>query len=112
VFVVHGESDAAESFAQSVRDTFGHTASVPQWGEIFDLETRESEIAEYGEEAAEHIIPRVDEEMDDLRGMISTLTERYLALKEEGVLKGYRMRRFKEEIEDVKSHLSVIKEKM
>jgi metallo-beta-lactamase family protein len=37
-FAVHGEEDAAEHFARSLRDRFGATVDVPHRGESFDLD--------------------------------------------------------------------------
>ena len=57
-------------------------------------------------------MPKVDSEFDEVKDALFGLMERYKALKDDGSLKGYRLRRFNEEIEDVKSLLNVIKEKM
>lgn len=111
VFVVHGEDTAAESFAAEVKKQFGYEVTVPHWGEIFDLDTNTSEVAAYGT-APSPLLPHVDDEFDQLHGMLSSLMDKYRTLKDEGSLKGYRMRRFAEEIEDAKTLLGTIKEKM
>ena len=111
VFVVHGEDKAAEAFGDTVKKELGFDVTVPGWGEIVDLETKKSEYAAYGEDTS-YLMPKVDSEFDAVQDALQGLMERYKALKDEGSLKGYRLRRFNEEIEDVKSLLSVIKEKM
>jgi len=37
VFVTHGEPDAAQAMAAHIRDRFGWTVEVPQYGERFEL---------------------------------------------------------------------------
>jgi metallo-beta-lactamase family protein len=37
VFVTHGEPDAADAMAGHLRDRFGWTIEVPQYGEKFEL---------------------------------------------------------------------------
>jgi metallo-beta-lactamase family protein len=111
VFVVHGEDMASESFAQAVKENYGFDVTVPRWGEIFDLETKSSEYATYGEDTS-HLVPKVDAEFDALSAAISSVMDRYKALKDKGSLKGYRLSRFNEEMQDLKSMLHDIQEKM
>jgi metallo-beta-lactamase family protein len=112
VFVVHGEDKAAESFAQTVKDRFGVSVSAPAWGEIIDLNTMKSEVASYGDAVTETVRAPVEDAMDEIGRLYQDIAERYRALKDDDSIKGYRHRRFREELEDLKSLMTVIKEKI
>lgn len=38
VFMVHGETEASQSMAEKIRDTYGWNVSVPKFGDSFELE--------------------------------------------------------------------------
>ena len=38
VFMVHGESDASQSMAEKIRDTYSWNVTIPQFGDSFELE--------------------------------------------------------------------------
>jgi metallo-beta-lactamase family protein len=111
VFVVHGEGNAAASFGDYIRQQFGHKVSIPSWGEVVDLNTMQSEIMGYGEFPAE-MHTKIEEDMGDLHALMADIEMKYKSLKDEDDIKGYRYRRFHEELDDVRTLLKIVKEKM
>jgi metallo-beta-lactamase family protein len=111
VFVVHGETSAAESFGETIRQKFGYKVAVPNWGEVIDLETMKSEMMSYGE-FSEDLNVHVQDEMDELKSLMRDIEERYAALKDDKSIKGYRFSRFRDELEDLKRTMKIIKEKI
>jgi metallo-beta-lactamase family protein len=48
VFVVHGEEVSSTSLSDAIKETYGFRTYTPRWGEIIDLETNKSTMADYG----------------------------------------------------------------
>ena len=118
VFVVHGEGEAADSFADHIHTNLGHHVYVPSWGEIIDLQTMKSETSKYGEAAAvaaaavveKHEI--IEDEFMEIRSVLNELEKKYREIREEEGIKGYRFRRLKEEMQDVKALVKIVKERI
>jgi len=106
VFVVHGEEEASLSFASLVSRELGFASYVPQWGEIVDLETMQSEFASYGAVVAADKFAAVDKQLESLTNTLNILIARYNKAKEENRLTS--LRRLQEDINDVKEMISVI----
>ncbi|HON14885.1 MAG TPA: MBL fold metallo-hydrolase [Spirochaetota bacterium] len=106
VFVVHGEEEASLSFASLVSRELGFASYVPQWGEIVDLETMQSEFASYGTVVAVDRFAAVDKQLESLTNTLNILIARYNKAKEENRLTS--LRRLQEDINDVKEMISVI----
>ena len=85
--------------------------SVPAWGEIVDLDTMKSEMTSYVE-VTEAMRAPIEDEMDEIGRLYRDIAERYRALKDDGSIKGYRYRRFREELEELKALMMVIREKI
>lgn len=111
VFVVHGESKASETFAGLLKDKYGYAVNVPKWGEVIDLETMKSEIMSYGE-FSEKAHDSLTSDFDEIRKLLRDIEEQYVALTDDGSIKGYRQNRFREEIEDLKRAMKIVKEKI
>jgi metallo-beta-lactamase family protein len=111
IFVVHGESGAADSFAEAIRAKFDYKVAVPNWGEVVDLATMKSEMMSYGE-FSEDLNVHVQDEMDELKSLMRDIEERYTSLKDDKSIKGYRFSRFREELEDLKRAMKIVKEKI
>jgi metallo-beta-lactamase family protein len=86
VFVVHGEESVSLSFAKTIEEKFGYGTYVPKWGEIVDLETMETTVAEYGK-AAEPA--GLDRDMEDLKSTMARLVSRYNEAKEKNSIYDY-----------------------
>ncbi|HNX59778.1 MAG TPA: MBL fold metallo-hydrolase, partial [Spirochaetota bacterium] len=118
VFVVHGEGEAADSFADHIHSNLGHHVYVPSWGEIIDLQTMKSETSKYGEAAAVSAVAAVEkheiieDEFMEIRSVLDELEKKYREIREEEGIKGYRFRRFKEEMQDVKALVKIVKERI
>jgi metallo-beta-lactamase family protein len=111
VFVVHGEAQAANAFAQNIKDTYGYPVTVPNWGEVVDLQTMKSEMMSYGE-FSEEVHTYIQEDMEEIKKLMRDIEETYSSLKDDGSIKGYRFNRFREEIEDLKRSIKIVKEKI
>ena len=48
VFVVHGEELTTTSLSDAIKENYGFRTYTPRWGEIVDLQTGKSTMAEYG----------------------------------------------------------------
>ncbi len=105
VFVVHGEEQSAQNFAQVVSRELGLSSYVPQWGEIVDLDTMHSEFASYGTPSIEKFLP-VDSQIEALTNTINILIAKYNKAKSENRLA--TIKRLQDDINDAKEMLSVI----
>jgi metallo-beta-lactamase family protein len=106
VFVVHGEEKAAESFAGSVRQRFGYETRVPRWGEIVDTETMFSTFTNYGAEAPSGL----DREMEDLKGAMAALVEKYNRAKSENRI--FQSRRLEQDLNDLAQKAKMISKEL
>ena len=106
VFVVHGEENAAENFAGSVRQRFGYETRVPRWGEIVDTETMLSIFANYGAEAPSGL----DREMEDLKGAMAALVEKYNRAKSENRI--FQSRRLEQDLNDLAQKAKMISKEL
>lgn len=105
IFVVHGEEESTETFAQHLTKELGYTAYAPHWGEIIELETMQSEYASYGERVEDRFVP-VDRQVEALTSTINILIEKYNKAKKENRLTS--IKRLQDDINDAKEMLSMI----
>jgi metallo-beta-lactamase family protein len=105
IFVVHGEADAAFSFASFIKESLHLSAHVPHWGEIVDFDTMESQTASYG---SSDTYSAVDFELENLLKMLGELKEKSQNINSSLVDKN----RIKDELQDVKAMLSAIKDRI
>ena len=105
IFVVHGEEESTEKFAEHLTKELGYTAYAPHWGEIIDLETMNSEYASYGQVIADRFVP-VDKQIESLTSTINILINKYNRAKKDNKLSS--IKRLQEDINDAKEMLSMI----
>ncbi|MFH0974415.1 MAG: MBL fold metallo-hydrolase [Spirochaetota bacterium] len=103
VFIVHGEEEAAQSFAQTVRSKFGYDTYVPNWGEIVDLSTMRSRIASYG---ITETYTTVDHEIEALTEALKSLSEQYKHARDEKRIKD--MKKLQSDLNDAREMLALI----
>lgn len=111
VFVVHGEGETPNAFAQTIRDELKLSVSVPTWGEIIDLETMASEFTSYTSTMPVEHEP-IHDDMAEIKTIFRDIEERYQALQKEKSFKGYRLKRFHEEVEDLRRMMKIIRDKI
>jgi metallo-beta-lactamase family protein len=109
VFVVHGEAESSESFAGYIHSKLGLKTHVPSWGEIVDIETMQSEFADYGTPTEEKF-SSVDKQIEALTSNLKLLTEKYNKTKAENKLDS--LKRLKDDINDVKVMIAAIIDKL
>lgn len=102
VFVVHGEENAAMSFAGSIRNRFGFDAVVPSWGETIDLATMGRAVVPYG---GRETTP-VDSEIEQLAVNMKRLQEKYRAAKSEKRL--FQLKRLEQDINDLNEMIRMV----
>jgi metallo-beta-lactamase family protein len=107
VFVVHGEEQSAQSFAERLKSDCGFSAHVPGWGEIIDLDTMKSETSAYSTMEPR---PEVDNDIESLSQALKVLTEKYNRVKSEK--KAGKMRKIREDINDVREMIKTITDEM
>lgn len=103
VFVIHGEEESSESFAEDIRSKFGYETYVPNWGEIVNLDTMRSSIADYG---ISDSYTTVDREIEALSESFRSLTEKYHKTRD--MMTTQEVKRLQEEINDAREMLSLI----
>ena len=103
VFVVHGEEESSLSLADAIQEKYGFTAMVPNWGEIFDLNTMMSSIATYG---IKDSYSSVDIEIEGLERSVSALMEKYRRARENNRLGDPKS--LQEDINDVREMVAVV----
>ena len=103
VFVVHGEENAAMSFAKEVKTKTGLNAYVPHWGEEVDLGNLKSKVTTYGK-----VEPRneTDSEIESLSKLTEELIGKYKNLK--GGKKYFDYDSFTNDITDMKEMMKMI----
>jgi metallo-beta-lactamase family protein len=111
VFVVHGEGKASETLAGLLKEKYGYAVNVPKWGEVLDLDTMESELMSYGE-FSEKADTSLKSDFEEIRKLLGDIEEQYAALTDDNSIKGYRQNRFREDVEDLKRAIKIIKEKI
>ncbi|MBP7585700.1 MAG: MBL fold metallo-hydrolase [Spirochaetes bacterium] len=109
VFVVHGEEAASLSFADTVKEKFGHGAHVPQWGEIVDLETMESTFADYGAPAGK-ASESLDGEIEGLRSGLDHLMKKYQKVREDKSIRNAD--RLERQIDELKRMIKSLSDEM
>jgi metallo-beta-lactamase family protein len=107
VFVVHGETTSAHSFADTLKSELGLNAYVPQWGESIDLSTMKSELATYKKIEPS---PVLDRELDTLSQSLKVLMDKYAKVKNTKDLG--TLRKIQDDIQDVKEMLKMIIDEM
>ena len=107
VFVVHGEEESSQVFAEEVRTTFGYDVYVPSWGEIVDLSTMRSRIASYG---LVDTFTTVDREIEALSESFKSLVEQYKRARNEKRFKD--VKKLQTDINDAREMLALIKEEL
>ncbi|MBN2039775.1 MAG: MBL fold metallo-hydrolase [Spirochaetes bacterium] len=107
VFVIHGEEEASQSFAETIRSKFGYDVYVPNWGEVVDLLTMRSRIAFYG---VTDSYTAVDRELEALTESLKSLTEQYKRARKENRLKD--VKRLQVDINDAREMLALIIEEL
>jgi metallo-beta-lactamase family protein len=103
VFVVHGEPESSLHLADRIRSEFGYTVSVPEWGEIADLATFRSEIADYGRVDS---YTSTDREIEALNESLQLLMKKYNDAKKQK--KRINMKTLENDINDVREMISMI----
>jgi len=103
VFVVHGEEKSSLQFAGTIREKFGCTVHVPEWGEIINPFTMRSEISPYGVVDSYTV---ADHEIQALSESLATLTDKYNRAKEKNRLKN--IKQLQEDINDVREMIALI----
>ncbi|MBN2401953.1 MAG: MBL fold metallo-hydrolase [Spirochaetes bacterium] len=107
VFVVHGEEEASQKFAESVRTRFGYDTYVPNWGEIVDLATMRSRIAPYGVSGA---YTTVDREVEALTESLKSLTEQYRRARDGRRIKD--MKKLQTDLNDAREMIALIMDEL
>jgi metallo-beta-lactamase family protein len=107
VFVVHGEEESAQKFAEAVRANFGYDTYVPNWGEIVDLSSMRSRIASYGVTGA---YTTVDREIETLTNSLKSLTEKYRRARDESRIRD--MKKLQTDLNDAREMLSLIMDEL
>jgi metallo-beta-lactamase family protein len=107
VFVVHGEEESSQKFAESVRTKFGYDTYVPNWGEIVDLKTMRSRIASYG---VTGVYTTVDHEIETLTDSLKSLTEKYRRARDESRIMD--MKKLQSDLNDAREMLSLIMDEL
>lgn len=107
VFIIHGEPLSSEHLADELRTKFGYNVYVPEWGEIFDLSTYRSEIANYGNVESYNVI---EKELESLHESLKTLTVKYQQAKQKN--SPIKIKSLEEDINDVREMISMIIDEM
>jgi metallo-beta-lactamase family protein len=107
VFIVHGEEETANSFAELLKTSLGVSTYVPDWGEVIDLTTMKSVAAAYRAAAP---VPELDTDIESLSATMKNLIEKYSKIKSSK--KPGRMRKVREDIQDVRETMQSIIDEM
>jgi metallo-beta-lactamase family protein len=103
VFVVHGEAETSQKFAETVRTQFGYDTYVPNWGEIVDLNTMRSRIASYG---VTDTFTTVDREVEALSESLKSLVGQYKRARDERRIRD--MKKLQSDLNDAREMLALI----
>ncbi len=103
VFVVHGEEEAANSLADAIKTKFGFITYVPGWGEIVDVNTMRSEVAEYGHTTS---FTTIDLEIDSLQRSVQSFLEQFKLAKEKNKIRD--LKKLEEDINDAREMLAIL----
>ena len=103
VFVVHGEEESSIGLSEKISSEFGYEAIVPEWRQIIDLHSFQSEIPSYGE--IDSYSP-VDKEIEDLQATMNALIVQYKHAKESR--RSLEITTLAEDISDLKEMMSMI----
>jgi len=107
VFITHGEEESARSLSETIHSRFGYSTIVPRWGEIFDIESLESEMAPYG--ITDSYTP-VDHELESLGNFLTMLEGKYHKAKEEK--RTLDLRKLQEDMNDAREMIAFIIDKL
>ncbi len=107
VFVVHGEEEASQKFAESVRSKFGYDTYVPNWGEIVDLSSMRSRIASYG---ITDNYTTVDREVEALSDSLKSLIGQYKRARDDGRIRD--MKKLQSDLNDAREMLALITDEL
>ncbi|MFW6366540.1 MAG: MBL fold metallo-hydrolase RNA specificity domain-containing protein [Spirochaetota bacterium] len=80
VFVVHGEEKASANLARLINDRYGYETTVPQWGEIVNLDTFDVSYAAYAE-TRDAEIPFTTDEIAEVQDLFNRYIARYRAAR-------------------------------
>ncbi len=103
VFVVHGEDDAALSFADTIQERFNYVTHIPVWGEIIDVDTMRSNMAGYGKEEGPDM---VEHEIESLSRTLELLASRYRHARKENRIQDTRS--LQDDINDTRELLAML----
>ncbi len=107
VFVIHGEERSSLALADSIKERFGYTTYVPRWGEIVDIDTLQSSMAQYGTEAAP-TAPPLEGDIERVLGSITGALDRYREAVRNN--RADEMRKFESRLAELKAVLQSLEE--
>ena len=108
VFVVHGEEKSSSNLASLISENFGFKTTVPNWGDIVDLDTFETTRMSYG--VVPEDIHAIDDDVEQIDSLVEAFIAKYQKAKNDKNMA--LMDRVGNDIEDLKAMIKRVSEKL
>lgn len=86
IFIVHGETEGAESLAQSINDRFGIKTTIPNLDDKFEIRHRNTILSKEGIPMPARLKEDIQEELDRVNRQFSAFSQREEEILEDKIL--------------------------